>query len=86
MKGTAVPTIPIPSAKTRLYLYGVITALIAVLVGLKIVDPTLVPAWLALGAAVLAVGGTGTAGIALGQQLKTGEVEPSGTHTKDEQP
>lgn len=78
--------IPIPSARTRLWLYGVVTAGLAALVALKLIEPEMVPVWLALAAAVLAIGGTGTAGIALSQQLRTGEVEPSGRHARRDDP
>lgn len=62
----------LPSSKVRLYLYGVVTAALAVLVALKIIDPDLVPVWLALAAAVLAIGGTGTATVAVAKQRSNG--------------
>jgi len=62
----------LPSSKVRMYLYGVITAAVAVLVALKIIDPGLVPVWLALAGAVLAIGGTGTATVTVAKQRSNG--------------
>lgn len=62
----------LPSSQFRMWFYGVITAALAVLVALKIIDPALVPVWLALAAAVLAIGGTGTATVAVAKQRGDG--------------
>ena len=78
-----MPSIPIPSAKVRLWLYTIVTALLGVLVFYQVISPDSVPLWLALAAAVFAAGSTGTAGVMLHQQLETGQVEP-GKHAADE--
>lgn len=70
-------TMKLPNAATRQWLYGIVVAALPLLVVLKIVNPGDVPLWLALAGAVLGTGAAGTAFVALKQQRKTGEVEPS---------
>lgn len=60
----------LPSPQVRQYLYGVVTAVLPLLVALKIIDPALVPIWLALAAAILGTVGGGVAFTALRQQRK----------------
>lgn len=55
-------------ADVRQYLYVVGTAVLAVLVAYKLIDPSAVPVWVALGAAVLGIGATGTAALAVNPQ------------------
>lgn len=63
-------SIPIPNEKVRLWLYGVITAALTVLVAYKLIDPTAVPLWLSLAGTVLGVASSGTATVALTKQRK----------------
>lgn len=57
--------------KTRLYLYGIATALLAILVGYGVIEADKVPLWLGLFAAVGAVSTT-TAGVNLVKQRRDG--------------
>lgn len=70
-----LPSVPLPSPQVRQYLYGVILYGMPVLVGLNIVDPTLVPLWMNLAAAVLGVTSGGVAYAALRGQRKDGTVQ-----------
>ena len=67
----------LPNTKTRLYLYGVVSVALTVLVAYKLIDAEAVPMWLNVAATILGVATTSTAGVALAQQRKTGEVEPT---------
>jgi hypothetical protein len=78
-----MPNIPLPSIAVRQWLYGVIAAALALLVGLRLLDPTAVPLWLTLATALLSVGGHATAAYAAHSQIQAGEVEP-GKHSKPE--
>lgn len=64
------------NSNVRLWLYGLVGALLAVLLGYKILDPASVPLWLALAAAALGVGSNATAAATLVAQKRTGKVEP----------
>ena len=79
-----LPTIPIPSVKVRLWLYGVVLAVLPLLVTFHYVPVVHVPLWLNLAGAILGTGSAGTALAALTRQLQTGEVEPTGRHAKRE--
>jgi hypothetical protein len=63
-----------PNAQVRQWIYGVVTAVLAVLVVYKIVDADAVPLWLTLAAAILGVGATGTATVAVSKQRKNGSL------------
>ena len=60
--------------KVRQYLYTVTASLIAILVALKVLDPTLVPLGLNLAASLLGLSSSTVAAIAVGQQLKDDKV------------
>lgn len=57
--------------KTRLYLYGIATALLAILVGYGVIEADKVPLWLGLFAAVGMIG-NGTAAVNTRRQIKDG--------------
>lgn len=56
--------------QVRQYLYGIVTAVLPLLVALKVVDPTLVPLWLSLAGAILGTVGGGVAFTHLRKQRK----------------
>ncbi|MES5383966.1 hypothetical protein ABVN64_30705 [Mycolicibacterium conceptionense] len=60
------------TSRTRLYLYVVCAAVLALLVGYKIVEADKVPLWLALFGAILSIGGNVTAGVNLAKQRRDG--------------
>lgn len=62
----------LPSPAARQWGYRVALALLALFVGLKLVDPAMLPLWADLAAAVLGAGVSGTATVALSQQRKGG--------------
>lgn len=66
--------ITLPSPQARQYLYGLVLTAMPILVTLNIVDPTLVPLWMNLAAAVLGTTGGGVAFAALRGQRKDGSV------------
>jgi hypothetical protein len=53
--------LPRLTAKRRLYLYGVATAVLGVLLFYRLIAPEAVPVWLALAAVILGIGGNATA-------------------------
>lgn len=61
--------------QVRQYLYGVVTAVLPLLVALKVIDPTLVPLWLYLAGSILGTVGGGVAFTAVRQQRKDGTVQ-----------
>jgi hypothetical protein len=63
------------SAQARQWLYTVVTAALALLVGYDIVAPDQVPLWLGFAAALFAIGATGTAAVAVSKQRKDGTLE-----------
>lgn len=63
-------SISFPSEKVRLYLYGIVTAVLAVLAAYKLIDPALIPLWLSLAGTVLGIVSSGTAALALTAQRK----------------
>ncbi|TRW85558.1 hypothetical protein FK535_09180 [Mycolicibacterium sp. 018/SC-01/001] len=65
----------LPNAATRQWLYGIVVAVLPLLVVLKLVNPGDVPLWLALAGAVLGTGAAGTALVAVTKQRKDGTVE-----------
>jgi hypothetical protein len=68
------PTMKLPrlTAKRRLYLYGVATAVLGVLLFYRLIAPEAVPVWLALAAVILGIGGNATAAVKVAQQRKDG--------------
>ena len=72
----------LPSVQTRLYVYGVGLAAIPLLVLAGFIAPDDIEKWLQLFAAVLGLGTTTQAAVALLKQVQTGEV--SGRHAKPE--
>ena len=58
--------------KVRQYLYSVTSAVLALLVALKVLDPELVPLGLNLAAAFLGLGASTVAALAVTQQRKDG--------------
>lgn len=58
--------------KQRQYVYGIIIALIPILVSLKAITPDQVHQYLNLAAQILGFGAAGTAGVALTRQRKDG--------------
>lgn len=62
-----------PQRRERLY--AITTAVLPLLVALKVVDPTLVPLWLNLAGAVLGMTTGGVAFVHLRQQQKNGTVQ-----------
>lgn len=81
-------TLKLPSIEVRQWLYRIVTAAFAVLVGYQIISPDQVPMWLNLAGAILGVAASGIASIATGQQIKTDEIDPAhdrpGKHAKPE--
>lgn len=74
--------LPKLTPKRRVWLYGVVAALLAAAVVSKLIDPAVVPAWLAVAAAVLSIGGNATAAVKVAQQRKDGtltDVDPAST-------
>lgn len=69
--------IKLPNTKVRLYLYAVVSVALTALVFYKLIDPASVPMWLNVAGTVLGVATGSTATVALAQQRKTGEVEPT---------
>ncbi|MGV0785092.1 phage holin [Mycolicibacterium sp. XJ775] len=67
--------ITLPTPAVRQWLYGIVVAVLPLLVVLKVVAPEDVPLWLALAGAVLGTAGAGTAFVALRGQRKDGTVE-----------
>ncbi len=65
----------LPSPQVRQHLYGIVTAALPILVALNFVDPTLVPLWLNLAAAILGTTTGGVAFVALHGQRKDGSVQ-----------
>lgn len=65
-------TVALLSPRNRQYLYSVTAAVIAVLVALKVVDPGLVPLWTNLVAALLGLGSSTVAALAVHQQRADG--------------
>lgn len=63
------------TSRTRLWLYTVAAAVLAVLVAYKIIEADKVPLWLALVGAILSIGGNVTAGINLAKQRRDGILE-----------
>ena len=63
----------IPSSDIRLYLYGLFTAALPLLVFYGVVTKDSLPLWIALGGAVFSQGG---AAVALMHQRRTGQVDP----------
>jgi hypothetical protein len=64
------------TAKRRMWAYGVVAALLAALAISKLIDPSLVPVWLTVAAAVLGIGGNATAAVKVAQQRKDGSLAP----------
>ncbi len=60
------------SPRGREYLYALATAALAFAVGYDWIAPDKLPLWLGLVAALFAIGGTGTAFVAVRQQRKDG--------------
>lgn len=63
------------NSTTRLWLYGVVVAVLAVAVAYKWVAPEQVPLWTSLAAQILGTATIATAGAALVAQRRTGDVE-----------
>lgn len=61
--------------KRRVYLYGVIAAVLAVLLFYKLIEPAAVPVWLMLAGTVLGAAGNTTAAVKLKRQIDTGTLE-----------
>jgi hypothetical protein len=66
---------PTPTPKQRQWLYGIVVALLPVLVAFKLIDPDQLPLWLTLAGAVLGTGAAGTALVAVTKQRKNGILE-----------
>lgn len=62
----------LPSSKTRLYIYSVVSVVLTILVAYKLIAPEDVPLWLSLAGTVLGVVTTGTATVATAQQRANG--------------
>ncbi|OFB44779.1 hypothetical protein BA059_02345 [Mycolicibacterium sp. (ex Dasyatis americana)] len=60
------------TSRTRLWLYTVAAAVLAVLVAYKIIEADKVPLWLALVGAILSISGNVTAGVNLAKQRRDG--------------
>jgi hypothetical protein len=58
--------------QVRQYLYTVTTAVLTVLVALRVIDPDVVPLGLNLAGALLGLGSSTVAAIAVGQQRRDG--------------
>ncbi|WP_319456851.1 MULTISPECIES: hypothetical protein [unclassified Mycobacterium] len=65
----------LPNAQVRQYIYGIVVATIPVLLLLSLITPEQVGAWLQLAAAILGLGATGTAGVAVTQQRRSGTLD-----------
>lgn len=63
-------SIPLPSEKVRLYLYGVTAVVLTVLAAYKIVDATAVPLWLNLAGTILGITSSTTAVGSLSSQRR----------------
>lgn len=72
----AVVTDRVFSPKTRLWLYGVVIAALAILVGYGIVDQGHAGLWLTLAAAVLGLGSTGLAAANVPRTVQTPAAAP----------
>lgn len=63
------------SARVRQWMYAVVTAGLALLVGYGIIAPEHVPLWLGFTAALFAIGATSTATAFVHKQRKDGMIE-----------
>jgi uncharacterized membrane protein YjjB (DUF3815 family) len=70
-----MPKLTWPNSTQRLWLYGIAVATLGVLVVYHLVDPSAVPAWLALAAAVLGAAGHATAIATVVAQRSAGTAE-----------
>lgn len=63
------------SARARQWMYTVVTAALALLVGYGIIAPEHVPLWLGFAAALFAISATSTAAVVVHQQRRDGTLK-----------